>query len=123
MPLNWERYDIGFCKEDLYHDDGGNYILYDPDDEGSLVNTDYYGAFSGDEEGCYRVGDEDLVRKEYIRLKPQSAVHSMIKLFNSCLRRININLVVFFMINHMINIFMKEIITSPSGLFLFRSKR
>ena len=61
--VNWERYDIGFCKEELFHDDGGDYILYDPDNEGQLVDTYYYGDFSGVEEGCYRLSDDDFVRK------------------------------------------------------------
>ena len=80
--VDWEIYDIGFCEEDLLYDDGGAYILYNSDNECQLVHTEDYGDFSGDEEGVYQLGEYDFVAKKYIKLKPKSALDSMIKIFN-----------------------------------------
>lgn len=81
--VNWERYDIGFCKEDLLHDDGGEYILFEPYNQNQIVGVGYYGDFSSDEEGVYRLGEYDFVAKNHdIKLKPKSTLDSMIKIFN-----------------------------------------
>ena len=62
-------------------------------------------------EGVHHVGEDDFVEKQYIKPKPKSVFDSMLKMFK--IKNLWVSLAVFYMINHTINIFMKEIIFKP----------
>lgn len=47
-----------------------------------LFYGDYFDNLFGEEEGVRQVGEYDLVKKEYIKPKPESVFDSIIKIFN-----------------------------------------
>ena len=70
--MNWTKYGVGFSSENLFYDNGGNYILYEPDNDCQLFYGDYLDNLFGEEEGVHQVGEYDFVKKEYIKPKPKS---------------------------------------------------
>ena len=94
-----------------------------------VIYGDNFDNLFGEEEGVYQLSECDFVKKKYIEPKPKSVFDSMIKIFNKVesldkkyelLNTVNhINLVVFYMINNTVNIFMKETIFSSLGLFFY----
>lgn len=92
-----------------------------------LFYGDYFDNLFGEEEGVRQVGEYDFVKKEYIKPKPGSVFDSMIKIFNKVesldkkyrlLNTVNQHKFscIFYRINNTVNIFMKEIFSSLSGL-------
>ena len=79
--VNWIKYGVCFSSENRLHDDGGDYIIYEPYNGCDIVDTNIHGDFSGKGEGVYEFGYEDFVEKEYIKTKPKSVFDSMIKNF------------------------------------------
>lgn len=54
--IDSKKYDVAFSSENLLHDDGGDYVIFDPD-VNCQINSICFGDFFGDEEGSYRVDD------------------------------------------------------------------
>ena len=44
--LNWIKYGVCFSSENRLHDDGGDYIIYEPYDGCDIVDTNIHGDFS-----------------------------------------------------------------------------
>ena len=44
--VNWIKYGVCFSSENRLHDDGGDYIIYEPYDGCDIVDTNIHGDFS-----------------------------------------------------------------------------
>ena len=44
--VNWIKYGVCFSSENRLHDDGGDYIIYDPYNGCDIVDTNIHGDFS-----------------------------------------------------------------------------